>query len=76
MSKPELSNAAPTGPSLALMTLLRRQIAQAGGWLPFDRFMAQALYAPGLGYYANVLTKLGRMPEDGSDFVTASELSP
>ena len=76
MSKPELSNAAPTGPSLALMTLLRRQIAQAGGWLPFDRFMAQALYAPGLGYYANGLPKLGRMPEGGSDFVTAPELSP
>ena len=76
MSKPELSNAASSNPVLALMTLLRRQIVQAGGWLPFDRFMAQALYAPGLGYYANGLPKLGRMPESGSDFVTAPELSP
>ena len=76
MSKPELSNAASVEPAVALMTLLRRQIAQAGGWLPFDRFMAQALYAPGLGYYANGLPKLGRMPESGSDFVTAPELSP
>ena len=29
-----------------------RAIAGAGGWLPFDRFMSMALYAPGLGYYA------------------------
>ena len=49
---------------------------QAGGWLPFDQFMAEALYAPGLGYYANALPKLGQMPADGSDFVTAPELSP
>ena len=52
------------------------QLQQAGGWLPFDRFMAMALYTPGLGYYANDLAKLGRMPSDGSDFVTAPELSP
>jgi SAM-dependent MidA family methyltransferase len=32
-----------------LSALIRRQIAAAGGWLPFDRFMAAALYAPGLG---------------------------
>ncbi|MFO1245221.1 MAG: SAM-dependent methyltransferase [Ramlibacter sp.] len=51
-------------------------MAQAGGWLPFDRFMALALYAPGLGYYANSSRKFGRMPQSGSDFVTAPELSP
>jgi SAM-dependent MidA family methyltransferase len=49
--------------------------------------MAQALYAPGLGYYCNGTTKLGQMPQGlkdgqgvaqgvGSDFVTAPELSP
>jgi SAM-dependent MidA family methyltransferase len=77
MPTPELSNAAPAGPAqAALMTLIRRQIAQAGGWLPFDRFMALALYAPGLGYYANASRKFGHMPETGSDFVTAPELSP
>jgi len=27
-------------------------IDAAGGWLPFDRLMELALYAPGLGYYA------------------------
>ena len=76
MSKPELSNAASGAPAPALMTLLRRQIAQAGGWLPFDRFMAQALYAPGLGYYSGARRKFGLLPDSGSDFVTAPELSP
>jgi SAM-dependent MidA family methyltransferase len=47
-------------------------IDAAGGWLPFDRFMAAALYAPGLGYYAAGAHKLGV----GGDFVTAPELSP
>ncbi|NJS35447.1 MAG: class I SAM-dependent methyltransferase [Brachymonas sp.] len=38
--------------------------------------MQAALYAPGLGYYANALPKLGGMPASGSDFITAPELSP
>jgi SAM-dependent MidA family methyltransferase len=59
-----------------LLTLVRAEIERAGGWLPFDRFMSLALYAPGLGYYANDTVKLGAMPQDGSDFVTAPELSP
>lgn len=50
-------------------------MAQAGGWLPFDRFMALALYEPGLGYYANGAPKFGHLPGDGSDFVTAPELT-
>ena len=50
-------------------------IAEAGGWLPFDRFMALALYAPGLGYYSGSRQKFGLMPQSGSDFVTAPELS-
>lgn len=62
--------------SAALQAQLRQAIAHAGGWLPFDDYMARALYTPGLGYYANTRTKLGRMPDDGSDFVTAPELSP
>ena len=52
------------------------EIAAAGGWLPFDRFMALALYAPGLGYYSGARQKFGLMPQSGSDFVTAPELSP
>ena len=59
----------------ALYTLIQRSIDRAGGWLGFDRFMALALYAPGLGYYANQLRKFGTTPQSGSDFVTAPELS-
>ncbi len=57
-------------------------MAQAGGWLPFDQFMALALYAPGLGYYARGDQQFGHLPPGalgaagGSDFVTAPELSP
>jgi len=60
----------------ALQKLLAQQIARSGGWLPFDRYMALALYAPGLGYYANTSRKFGAMPSSGSDFVTAPEMSP
>lgn len=38
--------------------------------------MELALYTPGLGYYANGVPKFGTMPQSGSDFVTAPELSP
>ncbi|HVE53595.1 MAG TPA: SAM-dependent methyltransferase [Ramlibacter sp.] len=56
--------------------MLAGQVARAGGWLPFDRYMALALYAPGLGYYANASRKFGTMPSSGSDFATAPEMSP
>lgn len=62
--------------SEALTDLIRGRIAAAGGWLPFDRYMDLALYAPGLGYYSGGAMKFGRRAEDGSDFVTAPELSP
>jgi SAM-dependent MidA family methyltransferase len=60
----------------ALAALLEKSIARAGGWLPFDRFMALALYSPGLGYYANGSRKFGTAPDSGSDFATAPEMSP
>lgn len=60
----------------ALQKLLAQQVERAGGWLPFDRYMAAALYAPGLGYYANASRKFGAMPASGSDFVTAPEMTP
>lgn len=60
----------------ALQKLIAGHVARAGGWLPFDRYMALALYAPGLGYYANTSRKFGTMPGSGSDFVTAPEMSP
>ena len=76
--QPADANPAPSVSAAAspLMRLIRRAIETAGGWLPFDRFMALALYAPGLGYYARGSRQFGAMPASGSDFVTAPELSP
>jgi SAM-dependent MidA family methyltransferase len=71
--EPDSVVAALTG---TLSAVIRQAIADAGGWLPFDRYMALALYAPGLGYYANASRKFGALPSSGSDFVTAPELSP
>ena len=59
-----------------LQALIRKRLQADGGWLSFDRFMALALYAPGLGYYAARQGQIGHMPAQGSDFVTAPELSP
>ncbi len=66
-----------------LSALLEKRVlaalSEAGGWLPFDRYMAMALYEPGLGYYARGAPIFGTMPggaEGGSDFVTAPEMSP
>ncbi|HET7834758.1 MAG TPA: SAM-dependent methyltransferase [Variovorax sp.] len=59
-----------------LTKIIDASLQRAGGWLPFDRFMALALYAPGLGYYASASRKFGRMPASGSDFVTAPEMTP
>jgi SAM-dependent MidA family methyltransferase len=42
-----------------------------GGFLPFDRYMQIALYAPGLGYYVAGARKFGA----GGDFVTAPEVT-
>ncbi|ODU10600.1 MAG: hypothetical protein ABS84_03730 [Rubrivivax sp. SCN 71-131] len=66
----------PGSLSSALNGRLRAAIAAAGNWLPFDRFMAIALYEPGLGYYARDARQFGLLPSSGSDFVTAPELSP
>jgi SAM-dependent MidA family methyltransferase len=68
----------PHGSSVtsALQKLIAQQVARSGGWLPFDRYMATALYAPGLGYYANTSRKFGVLPASGSDFVTAPEMTP
>lgn len=59
-----------------MLARVHKAILAAQGWLPFDQFMALALYEPGLGYYANQQPKFGAMPQSGSDFVTAPELSP
>jgi len=44
----------------------------AGGRWSFAAFMAEALYAPGLGYYAAGARKFGA----SGDFITAPEISP
>ncbi|MBP0592907.1 SAM-dependent methyltransferase [Paraburkholderia sp. LEh10] len=62
--------------SEALVAQIRAAIEADGGWMPFDRYMERALYTPGLGYYSGGAVKFGRRAEDGSDFVTAPELSP
>lgn len=66
----------PDADSLAqsskLVNLIEHEIAAAGGWIPFYRYMDLALYAPGLGYYSGGTQKFGR----GGDFITAPELTP
>lgn len=74
---PDLAHLPPPSPeaqtiSDKLTALIAGEIAAAGGWISFARFMELALYAPGLGYYSAGSRKLGR---DG-DFVTAPEFSP
>ena len=66
----------PQGIGAALKSHIQRQIQEAGGWIGFDTFMALALYTPGLGYYAHGSAKFGPLPQGGSDFVTAPEISP
>jgi SAM-dependent MidA family methyltransferase len=51
---------------------LRALVVQAGGWIPFSRFMQFALYQPDLGYYSTGRVGFG----PAGDFVTAPELSP
>lgn len=57
--------------SAQLSDHLRQEIEQAGGWLPFSRFMEGLLYAPGLGYYTAGARKFGA----AGDFVTAPGLT-
>lgn len=46
-------------------------IDQAGGVIPFSRYMDLALYAPGLGYYSAGAGKFG----EAGDFITAPDMS-
>jgi len=74
----------PSSLTSALSHHIARSIQDAAGWIGFDTFMGQALYTPGLGYYAHGSTKFGSLPytvQDGvkvagSDFVTSPEISP
>src|SRR5258708_4390962 len=57
--------------TLRVRESIAREIAAAGGWISFERYMDLALYAPGLGYYSAGAHKLGA----GGDFTTAPEIS-
>ena len=56
--------------SQALTRRIRGRIAQAGGWMRFDRYMQSALNEPGLGYYSAGSAKFGA----AGDFITAPSL--
>src|SRR5205814_836779 len=49
---------------------IEAEIAAAGGWISFARYMQLALHEPGIGYYASGARQFG--PQ--GDFVTAPEL--
>ena len=85
----DLANPAADLSDQAMALTVRQAIKKAGGWIGFDEFMALALYAPGLGYYAHGSAKFGTLPADalqdsrkdggggeGSDFVTGPEMTP
>jgi SAM-dependent MidA family methyltransferase len=55
-----------------LNDLILAKIDASGGKIPYSIYMELALYAPGLGYYANGLQKFGPT----GDFTTAPEISP
>ncbi|MFA7269891.1 MAG: SAM-dependent methyltransferase [Sterolibacterium sp.] len=71
LSLPEPSEAQRAA-SFALCRRIAAEIAAAGGWMPFSRYMELALYTPGLGYYSGGTRKFGA----AGDFVTAPELTP
>ncbi len=58
--------------SRALVEHIVRTIGEAGGKIPFSRYMELALYAPAQGYYSAGAAKFG----PAGDFTTAPEISP
>jgi SAM-dependent MidA family methyltransferase len=61
---------------LALQGLMARRLqASPSHWMGFDEFMHMALYEPRLGYYAASDHPIGHWGHDGSDFVTAPEMT-
>ena len=76
----------PLSTSEPMRAYLQQVIEGQGGWIGFDSFMEQAMYAPGMGYYSRGATVFGVMPQGlrdaagdmkgaGSDFVTAPEMT-
>jgi SAM-dependent MidA family methyltransferase len=54
-----------------LAGLIRREIRNGGGAIPFSRYMELCLYSPGHGYYSAGSQKFGA----AGDFITAPEIS-
>jgi len=55
-----------------VLQALAGRIGSRGGWIGFDEYLEQVLYAPGLGYYSAGAAKLG----PAGDFTTAPERTP
>ncbi len=73
--RPQAPSLPPPDPeAAALSERLTARIHEAIGsdMIGFDRFMAMALYEPGLGYYSAGMTKFGA----AGDFTTAPLISP
>ena len=47
--------------SRALLDRIGAELAAAGNWISFARYMELALHEPGLGYYAGGARKLGAL---------------
>lgn len=73
---PDMNLPRPSADALAQSARLTEhvhvEIATAGGWISFARYMELALYAPGMGYYSGGARKFGA----GGDFITSPELTP
>ena len=72
---PADAHARSAAPSAAFLEAFRTAAAaHADGVLPFDQFMALALYHPELGYYRRDYARVGRSAE--TDFYTATSSGP
>lgn len=60
----------------SLLERIQALIRSQGGWIGFDQFMAQALYAPGLGYYSGAGNPFGDGGRAHGDFQTAPMMGP
>jgi SAM-dependent MidA family methyltransferase len=63
-------DAAARAASRAIVERIEQNLRRGGNWMSFAHYMALALHAPGLGYYASGTAKFGA----AGDFVTAPEL--
>ncbi len=57
--------------SAGVVAHIKDHIRDAGGWIPFSKYMDLAMFAPGLGYYSAGAAKIGA----AGDFTTAPEMS-